>query len=312
MRFRGELDRAERDASEAVDELLEAAPRWAAWGLHELGEIRRRRGDLEGAVASFQRSAGLGFDPEPGLALLRLDQGKASSARRAILGALANGGGLAREGRWLVLPAAVEIAIAAGDADLAQSAFQELDALAESLDTTAVRAAAAVAGGRVAMSESRIEDAVKDLRRGVRLWSEIDVPYEAAQAREILGRALIDLDDADAAELELMAARASFERMGAGRAARRVEALLMRAGTAPRTAVRTFMFTDIVGPRTQTNSLRTHHFARQGQPLPLARVSEVDTRMSNRRRRRMPASTTMRDSGGRSASALQYRNSRTG
>jgi class 3 adenylate cyclase len=246
MRFRGELDRAERDASEAIDELLEPAPRWAAWGLHELGEIRRRRGDLEGAGESFRQSAELGFNPQPGLALLRLDEGKPSAARRAILDALADESGLMRESRWLVLPAAVEIAIAASDTELARSALEELEQLAESLDTTAVRAAAAVASGRVALLESRTEDAVKDLRRGVRRWSAIDVPYEAADARVVLARALGNLGDADAAELELTAARASLERMGAERAARRVAALLSRAVTAPRSAVRTFMFTDIV------------------------------------------------------------------
>ena len=88
MRFRGELDRAERDASEAVDELLLAAPRWAAWGLHQRGEIRRRRGDLKGALESFRRAAELGFDPQPGLALLRLEEGKPTDARRAIVEAL--------------------------------------------------------------------------------------------------------------------------------------------------------------------------------------------------------------------------------
>lgn len=246
MRFRGELERAERDASEAVDELVEAAPRWAAWGLHEVGEIRRRRGDLEGAGESFRHSAELGFNPQPGLALLRLDEGKPSAARRGILDALADESGLGRESRWLVLPAAVEIAIAATDSELARSALEELNQLADSLDTTAVRAAAAVASGRVALSDARTEDAVKDLRRGVRMWSEIDVPYEAAEAREALARAFTDLGDADAAELELTAARASFERMGAERAARRVATRQSGVGQARHVAMRTFMFTDIV------------------------------------------------------------------
>jgi class 3 adenylate cyclase len=246
MRFRGELDRAEQDASEAVDELLAAAPRWAAFGLHELGEIRRRRGDLKGAIESFRHSAELGFDPQPGLALLRLDEEKPAIARRAISQALADENGLAREGRWLLLPAAVEIAIAAGDAELARSALEELEGLAESLDTTAVRAAAIVASGRLALSESRADDAVRELRRGVRLWSEVDVPYEAAQARELLAGAYADLGDQDAAELELTAARASFERIGAERARRHAAALLSRARPAPHAAVRTFMFTDIV------------------------------------------------------------------
>ncbi len=246
MRFRGELDRAERDAGEAVEELLLSSPRWAAWGLHELGEIRRRRGDLEGAAASFRHSAELGFDPQPGLALLRLDEGKPAGARRAILDALADESGLAREGRWLVLPAAVEIAIAADDAELARSAHEELEELARSLGTTAVRAAATVAGGQVALLESRTDQAIRELRRGIGLWSAIDAPYEAAQARELLAGVYADLGDRDAVELELTAARAGFERIGAQRASRRLSALLSRAGSDPHTAARTFMFTDIV------------------------------------------------------------------
>ena len=246
MRFRGALDRAEHDASEAVEELLAAAPRWAAWALHELGEIRRRRGDLKGAAESFQHSAELGFDPQPGLALLRLDEGKPIGARRAIVEALAAEDGLTREGRWLLLPAAVEIALAAGDADLAGSALEELHGLAESLETTAVGAAAMVAKGRVALSESRLDDAVRHLRQGVRMWSDIEAPYEAAQGHELLAAAYGRLDDPDAAELELAAARATFERMGAEGAAQRVAGLLSRGAMSPHTSVRTFMFTDIV------------------------------------------------------------------
>jgi class 3 adenylate cyclase len=103
-----------------------------------------------------------------------------------------------------------------------------------------------VASGRVALFEARTDDAARDLRRGVRMWSEVDVPYEAAQARELLASAYGDLGDPDAAELELTAARASFQRMGAERAERRVAALISRASTVLRTAVRTFVFTDIV------------------------------------------------------------------
>jgi DNA-binding SARP family transcriptional activator len=233
MRFRGALDRAEAGASEAVEELLAAAPRWAAWALHELGEIRRRRGDLKGAAESFRHSAELGFDPQPGLALLRLDAGKPASARRGIVGVLAIEDGLTRQSRWLLLPAAVEIALAAGDAALAGCALEELDALAESLETTAVRAAAMVAKGRVALSQSRLDDAVGELRQGARMWSDIEAPYEAAQGRELLAAAYGKLNDPDAAELELVAAGATYERMGAAGAAHRVAGLLARGATGP-------------------------------------------------------------------------------
>ena len=246
MRFRGDLDRAERDADEAVEELLATAPRWAAWALHELGEIRRRRGDLAGAGDAFRRSVELGFNSQPGLALLRLDEGKPPAARRAIASALEDDAGLVREGRWLLLPAAVEIGLAAGDAPMARAALSELRALALSLGTEAVDAAAAVAAGRVALADTQAEQAARELRRGIRIWSEIDVPYEAAQGRELLARAYEQLGDPDAATLELTAARACFERIGAEREARRLEVLHPRAGMPATPTVKTFMFTDIV------------------------------------------------------------------
>ncbi len=260
MRLRGDLDRAERDARDAVDELLDAGPRWAAWALHELGEICRRRGDRAQALQCFRRSAELGFDPQPGLALLRLQEGKPSAARRAICEHLAEGDGLAREGRWLVLPAAVQIAVAAGDEVLARSAVAELEKLAEAQGTSAVRAAASVARGRIALVESRFDEAIRDLRLGVRLWSELDAPYEVAEARELMAQAYSELGDPDAAELELTSAHASLERMGAVQEARRIVALASGLGTAPVTAVRTFMFTDIVGSSQLVEMLGDEHW----------------------------------------------------
>lgn len=246
MRFRGELDRAERDATEAVEDLLDSAPRWAAFALHELGEIRRRRGDADGAAEAFTQSAELGFDPQPGLALLRLDSGRPGAAAGAIAEALEARDGYAREGRWLVLPAAVEIALAADDPDLAATALEELGQLAESLDTPAVRAAALVASGRVALAESRMKDAVRELRAGIRLWHEVEVPYETSQARELIAEAYRALGNPDAAEMELTAAHAGFERIGARREAQRLASLLPSSTRATQTALRTFMFTDIV------------------------------------------------------------------
>ena len=204
LRFRGDLDRATRDASDAIDELTEAAPRWAAWGLHELGEIRRRRGDLSDAMEAFRRSIELGFDPQPGLALLRLDEGKPTGARRAIVAALSDQNGLTREGRWLILPAAVEIAIAANDGlwrDRRSASW-----ITSPNGSTPQRSAPPPRWprGRVALSDSRIEDAARDLRRGVGLWSDADAPYETAQARELLADAFTQLGDEDAAELELV------------------------------------------------------------------------------------------------------------
>jgi class 3 adenylate cyclase len=244
MRFRGALADAERDALESIEELSTSAPRWAAWAYHELGEVRRRRGDLTAAAEAFRRAAEQGFDPQPGLALLRLDEGDASGAQRAIRRAVADEGFLARESLGLVLPAQVTIEIAAGDLDTARDALAALEARVKSSGSTAFAAAAAAARGELALAEDRPADAARELRQAWQAWQEIDAPYESARSRALLARAYRAEGDEDAARMELDAAQATFDRIGAARERARISALLAKpAGTR---AVRTIMFTDIV------------------------------------------------------------------
>jgi class 3 adenylate cyclase len=244
MRFRGALAEAEDDALEAADELMGSAPRWSGWAFHELGEVRRRRGNLAGAADAFRESAAQGFDPEPGLALLRLDEGDAVGAQRAIRRAAADEALLSREGLALVLPAQVTIEIAAGDMDAAGSALAELEARVESSGSSAFAAAAATARGELALAEQRPGDAVRELRGAWQGWRDVDAPYEGARARVLLARAYRAEGDDDAARVELESAQSAFDRIGAARDSARISALLARPADAR--AVRTFMFTDIV------------------------------------------------------------------
>jgi class 3 adenylate cyclase len=245
MRFRGALAEAERDALEAIDELTASAPRYAAWAFHELGEIRRRRGDRAGAAAAFGRAAELGFDPQPGLSLLRVDQGDLDGARNSVRRTLADEAGLVQESRGHVLPVAVTIEIAVGDLDAAREAAGELERRAASSGTPAFAAAAAGARGEVALAEGRTDDAVRELRRSWRAWCEVDAPYEGARTRVLLARAYRAEGSHADASMELEAARATFERLGARADEERVSGLLATPATEAR-AIRTFMFTDIV------------------------------------------------------------------
>src|SRR6185503_20368585 len=57
--------------------------------------------------------------------------------------------------------------------------------------------------------------ALAPLREAARAWQALDAPYEAARARALVSRACHALGDADAAALELEAARDTFQRLGA-------------------------------------------------------------------------------------------------
>jgi class 3 adenylate cyclase len=247
MRLRGNWLDAEQEVGLACTELSDFAPDVAAHGFYELGELRLRMGDLEGAEEAFRQAHGLGVDPEPGLALLQLERGEVEAAARSMARTIENTPPVKALSRARLFPAQVEIALAAGDNDTARAAAESLEEIAEEFGTAALRAASATSRGAVELADGDAGAAARTLRRARDLWQEVDVPYEGAKARVLLAEAYAADGDAAAAELELQAAKGVFDRLGATRALARTAALLARSGTsATRRAVRTFVFTDVV------------------------------------------------------------------
>ena len=245
VRMRGSLAEAESDAQAACDELLAWAPRWAGWAYHELGEVRRRRGNLSGARTAFERALEVGFDPQPGLALLHLDEADPAGALAAINRRMADRDAFTEESRALLLPAHATIALAAGDLDVARCALTELDEAAVQCGATAILASASLARGALLLAEGRPSDAIAPLREGWRQWSDLGARFEAAQARTLLGQTYTLTGDKAAARLELEGARATFAELGAPLEEQRVHRLLAAEVFGVR-EVQTFVFTDIV------------------------------------------------------------------
>ena len=253
LRLRGALADAAREATNAAEELRPYAVGATGEAFYELGEVRLRLGDLVAAAEAFRQAHEMGRDPQPGLALLRLAEGKVEAARTAIRTALSDES-LDRLGRSQLLPAQVEICLAAGDLEAARAAADELDAVAATYQTPAMEATAQCMRGQVQLAAGDQAGAMRNLRAGCRVWQEMDAPYETARARMALAAVYRAAGDAETAALELTAARSTFERLGAVvDVARAVEAA--RAGAAPvraaepspaRAETRTFMFTDIV------------------------------------------------------------------
>jgi class 3 adenylate cyclase len=255
MRFRGALSDAEQEARAAVRELTAfGRPIEAGAGAYEVGEVRFRLGDLDGAEAAFAEAHRLGHEPQPGIALLHLARTRIDAARSSIGTALADAQEAAERAR--LLPARVEIALASHDLTDARAAAEELDGIASSLDSPIVRASAREALGIVLTHEVDDAGAIRELRAAVRAWTEADAPFETARARRHLAMAYRLKGDEDSAMLELRTAGEAFDDLGARLEGERCEELL-RAGAgreAGRRVVRTFIFTDIVG---STNLIET-------------------------------------------------------
>jgi DNA-binding CsgD family transcriptional regulator len=213
MRLQGAWPEALAEAGRACERSQRAARKPPGAALYQQAEIYRLRGDYANADAAYREASELGFDPQPGLALLRLAQGRtdaASAAIRRVLMATTD-----RLQRARLLPAGVEIMLAAGDRTASSAACEELHALAGTFETDALRAWAVQSHGALALAGGDARAALDPLRRAFTLWERLEAPYEGARVRVLIAQACRALGDAEAATLELAAARSVFTRLGA-------------------------------------------------------------------------------------------------
>jgi DNA-binding CsgD family transcriptional regulator len=213
MQFQGAWSAAFDEACRACERATQAARQPPGAALYQQAEIHRLRGDYAKADAAYRDASKLGHEPQPGLALLRLAQGRVDAAyaaiRRLVLATVD------RLQRARVLPAHVEIMLAANDLGAARDACRELEELARTFDTDVLRAAAAQAAGALALVEDDARGAAGPLRRAFELWQKLGAPYEAARVRALLAQACRALGDDEAATLEHDAACAALEQLGA-------------------------------------------------------------------------------------------------
>jgi tetratricopeptide (TPR) repeat protein len=221
LRLRGACDEAEREALVACEELSPYLRREMGWPLSELGRIRLRKGDIDGAEEALLAAHRVGWEPQPGLALVHLARGEPAAAAAAIRDALERPSRVPSKElppdtdlqRAPLLDAQVEIEIAGGDVGRARAAADELQRVAARFQSKALVAGATLARGRVRLAEGDATDAERCCSEAARLWNEIGAPYEAALARMVLAAALRAGGSEDHAILELQAARTILERI---------------------------------------------------------------------------------------------------
>ena len=230
--LRGAWPEAEAEASRASDELMRLDPiaSGAAW--YQAGEARRRSGNLDGAEEAFTRAQELGFEPQPGSALLRLAQRKVEAARSALRVAIAaESGSPLRRAR--LLSARVDVALDVGELDEASGAVEELEAIAHTFPIAVLAATVDTVRGALLLAQTDAPAALERLRRACTSWQDLRLPYEAAQARMLCGQAARAVGDEDGGRAELRAALAAFERLGATRDAAKATMLLEERGDLP-------------------------------------------------------------------------------
>jgi DNA-binding CsgD family transcriptional regulator len=217
---RAEIMRLEGAWPKALDEARGACARSqgvnkqaVAAALYRQAEVHRLKGDLAAAEEAYRGASQMGLDPQPGLALLRVAQGRpgaAATAIRRVVGTTHD-----RLKRLALLPAYIEIMLEADDVEDARKACSELEELARAFDTGVPGAIAAEACGAVYVAEGKAHAALGELRRAFDVWERIEAPYASARVRVLIGAACRALGDEDGAGLEFAAAKAAFENLGA-------------------------------------------------------------------------------------------------
>lgn len=214
MQLNGAWQESLEEASRAAQRCLAAGNRQAAAAAYyQQAEVRRLRGEFAAAEAAYTSSSRWGWEPQPGLALLRLAQGRvdaAAAAMRRVMAATAD-----RLKRSKLLPAHIEVMLAADDLAAAREACEELERAARSFDSAVLGAMAAQARGALELAAGEPRASLAPLRRAFQAWQSIDAPYLAARTRVLLGEACRALGDEDGAKLELAAAKATFAKLGA-------------------------------------------------------------------------------------------------
>jgi DNA-binding CsgD family transcriptional regulator len=214
MQLRGAWPEALEEAARASERSTRSNNvRSAGEAAYLRAEVHRLRGELAAASDAYREASRCGREPQPGLALLRLAQGDrpaAAGAIRRVVGETSDRLALMR-----LLPAHVEIMLAVGEVEEARDACARLEELSAGHESGMLGAMVAQARGAVDLAAGDAGAALLALRPALRVWQELEAPYEAARARVLLAQACRALGDGDGAALELEAARDAFEELGA-------------------------------------------------------------------------------------------------
>ena len=235
LQLHGAWEDAMAEAREACERFSRPPRPEAGGAFYRLAELHRMRGEFDAAEKAYREASRWQRIPQPGMALLRLAQGRveaASSSIRRVADEVRDFGHRTR-----VLDHYVEIVLAAKDVVAARTAADELQEISRRFDAPLVHAMSARATGAVLLAEHDAKGALAELRRSWSLWCELDAPYEAARTRVLMAGACKELDDCDTARLELELAREVFQRLAAAPDLARLEKFLLQKSSSAATVL---------------------------------------------------------------------------
>jgi ATP/maltotriose-dependent transcriptional regulator MalT len=237
LQLKGDWPEALAEVTKARDHLADRSEAVVGRACYQQGELHRVRGEFARASELYRDADRNGCEPQPGVSLLLLAEGKLDAAAAAIRGVADSAGGLQGPSRPKLLGPYVEISIAAGDLDTARAAADELTRVAAEFDAPFLMATSAQATGAVLLAEGKLKAALALLREAWAIWQQLDMPYEATRVRVLLGRICQRLGDHETARMHLDAAHSVFRQLGAAPDLVELERLMTTRGAGPSSAL---------------------------------------------------------------------------
>lgn len=219
LQMTGDWPRAMEEADRACHWLADRTEATAGRAQYQKGEMHRLTGELETAGRCFARAFQLGYDSQPGRALLRLAANQAEAAAESIRAACGAGYATSPANsdpeRLRLLGPSVEICLSAGQIETAIAAAEELSGWAGTFEAPLLLATSAQATGAVLAATGEHDPALKQFSEALDLWQRLSMPYEAARTRARLSALYHALGDDSLAEMHRAAAQATFSHLGA-------------------------------------------------------------------------------------------------
>ena len=231
LRLSGTCELAEAEALAACAELRPWMRREYGWPLVELGNIRLRAGDLDGAQEAYEEALAHSWTPQPGLALVHLARGDADLAARMIADAVEHPIDVPSKERppfgplrlAPLLDAQAEIAAVRGDRGTLERAALELRSIAREYPSAMLRAMSLLADARLCLVDEDPDAAVTAARGAVAELDALGAPFEAAMARTVVADGHSMRGEPEHAGLERRVARDALATFGAELWAERVD-----------------------------------------------------------------------------------------
>jgi DNA-binding winged helix-turn-helix (wHTH) protein len=212
--IRGSLQEALAHVDDALARLAGDAP-WAVGDAFRVrGDIQAAIGDSDAALSAYEKAYALGWNPEPGHALLLLERGEPEAAYASLERSLIGQSWWTLQRQGMLLAHLALVAAHAGRHDKAQALIDDLAGQGERWPMPSIRALTNEACAILAHERRDPHAALRHLHLARQLWTSIDSRLNATRLRLQIAALQLELGDPRGAATEIRAALAAAEELG--------------------------------------------------------------------------------------------------